>query len=116
MKMTAAQMAAFDRASEEEFIERLLEVVSEEVSPERLDSDVRQLIRALSDRARRLNFITEMEVAAFVLCGAQFGMDFDTRADLPFARILAQPGETRRAKAERFLERFRSIRAAGLSE
>ena len=95
-------MAALAQASEELFRRRLIGLVSSrpwhQPDPE-IDAKCMDWIA----RARAAGFTTEFEVAAFVLCGFHFGANFCSRPDLPFDRILRDPGAKRRIQASQML-------------
>jgi hypothetical protein len=92
-------MAALAESSEERYLDRLASLVSELAPATESAAAIRERCRELVRRARARGISTEFEVAAFVACGFAGGMDFDTRAGLPYRRILESPGVPPRVMA-----------------
>ena len=99
MQIRAAQMLAIEQATEKRFQARVVRLLREEEDPEARDPDVPAKCRELVARARALGLATEFEIAVYAMCGCVFGTDFDSRSDLPFRRILHEPGTEPRLKA-----------------
>jgi hypothetical protein len=98
------QMKAMAQASEDRYVDRLVKLVTEHQRPEERDPDVRVKCQQCIPRARAAGLTTEFEVAAYVSCNFHFGPDFDSRPDLPFNRILEEPGTEPRLKAAQMVQ------------
>lgn len=92
------QMRVLSDGTNAGFLDRVIELVSggETVEDEpALRNDCQELM----NRSETYGLTTEFEVGAFVACGVMFGMDFDSRSDLPYNRILTEANVEPRLKA-----------------
>jgi hypothetical protein len=98
MQVRAQQIEVLGESTRARFLDRLVELVSGGEPPED-EPALRQTCQELMKRADAYGLATEFEVAAFVLCGVTFGMDFDSREDLPYRKILTEADVEPRLKA-----------------
>jgi hypothetical protein len=98
MKIRANQMQALSDSTSALFITRLVELVSGGEPPED-EPALRHDCEELMKRAGAYGLATQFEVATFVACGVMFGMDFDSRDDLPYHKLLTEAGVAPRLKA-----------------
>jgi hypothetical protein len=98
MQIRDQQIQVLGDSTGARFLDRLVELASGGEPPEDPPA-LRQTCQELMHRAGPYGLTTEFEVAAFVVCGVMFGMDFDTRADLPYHRILTEADVEPRLKA-----------------
>jgi hypothetical protein len=98
MKVRTQQIQVLGDSTSARFIDRLVELVSGGEPPED-EPALRKTCQDLMKRADAYGLTTEFEVAAFVACGVTFGMDFDSRADLPYQKILTEADVEPRLKA-----------------
>jgi hypothetical protein len=98
MQVRDRQIQALSDSTSARFLDRLVELVSGGEPPED-EPELRNTCQKLMKRAGAYGLTTEFEVAAFVACGVMFGMDFDSRGDLPYRKILTEDGVDPRLKA-----------------
>lgn len=98
MVIRSQQIQVLGDSTSARFLDRLVELVSGGEPPED-EQGLRADCRELMKRADAYGLTTEFEVAAFVACGVMFGMDFDSRDDLPYRKILAEADVEPRLKA-----------------
>jgi hypothetical protein len=98
MRVRAQQVEVLGDSTSARFLDRLVELVSGG-EPPKDEPALRKTCQELMKRADAYGLTTEFEVAAFVLCGTMFGMDFDSRADLPYQKILTEADVEPRLKA-----------------
>jgi len=117
MKVRSQQMQVMGDATSARFVDRLVELVSGGEPPAD-EPALRRTCQELMKRADAYGLTTEFEVAAFVTCGVMFGTDFDTRAGLPYQKILAEADVEPRLKAAQMamtIEKAEEAEAAGES-
>lgn len=98
MQVRAQQIKVLGDSAGARFLDRLVELVSGGEPPED-EPALRNTCRELMRRAGAYGLTTEFEVAAFVACGVMFGMDFDSRGDMPYRKILTEADVEPRLKA-----------------
>lgn len=99
MQLRDEQRKRLNAMSETAYLDRLMAFVKENTDPEESCSVTRATCANLMKRAGAYQFVTEFEVAVFVVCGVVFGADFDSRADGVFKRILQESDTAPRLKA-----------------
>jgi hypothetical protein len=98
MKVRTQQIQVLGESTSARFLDRLVELVSGG-EPPKDEPALRKTCQELMKRADAYGLTTEFEVAAFVACGVMFGMDFDSRSDLPYQKILTEADVEPRLKA-----------------
>jgi hypothetical protein len=98
MQIRDRQIQALGGPTSERFLDRLVELISGGEPPED-EPGLRKTCQELMKRAGAYGLTTEFEVAAFVSCGVMFGMDFDSRGDMPYQKILTEADVDPRLKA-----------------
>jgi hypothetical protein len=101
MKVRTQQIQVLGESTSARFLDRLVELVSGG-EPPKDEPALRKTCQELMKRADAYGLTTEFEVAAFVACGVMFGMDFDSRSDLPYQKILTEADVEPRLKAAQF--------------
>ena len=101
MKVRTQQIQVLGESTSARFLDRLVELVSGG-EPPKDEPALRKTCQELMKRADAYGLTTEFEVAAFVACGVMFGMDFDSRPDLPYQKILTEADVEPRLKAAQF--------------
>jgi hypothetical protein len=102
--ISAVQVAAMNKYSEEAFLRRVMEFVVEMDGDEADNPELRPQCEALIQEAREFGFSTELEVATFAVCGFTYGPDFHSDTDLPFRHILSDPRMDFATKAGKMVE------------
>jgi hypothetical protein len=103
LQISHTQLGALDRAADDLFIDRLLDIFEVDISDAARQEYSRSLFRARLLKARQMGLHTEYEVAAFVECCEAYGEGFIADPGHPATRILLKQDTGNEAKADALL-------------
>jgi hypothetical protein len=88
MIVRTSTMTHFANCSERGFVDRIMDLGSEYVSPDLPEFELRRQSKETINQARARGMETEFEVAAYAACAFAFGQEFEMRRDLPCGAIM----------------------------